>query len=301
MAEPVNYHDVPVELVFDVARGSPQMKLLGLSQMPDGTHGDQTAQFEWACQTCGAMNQDTVMLKPQQAFFARWTCPKCARMTLVRFRARSMAEWASPHTGAATDEAAAALAWDNRSAAGGASRVRRPARGRLNAFTWLTVAAVVVIVGLTVLDMRRVSNTSASNSRSPGIGQTLSSTPSSRIVGYWINAARDHVVCFGPIDPVTREGSYSTVYRGGRQPETVRFRIIDEEPAGEHLVIRRERAGDRLVVKEQGSEITYRVQSDAAEVTLDVAMDGKSMTRLDIRDGEPVMTTYTNAGDSDPR
>jgi hypothetical protein len=33
----------------------------------------------------------------------------------------------------------------------------------------------------------------------------------------------------------------------------------------------------------------------------DVLYDGKSMTRLDIRDGEPVVTTYYNAGETGNR
>ena len=75
--------------------------------------------------------------------------------------------------------------------------------------------------------------------------------------------------------------------------------MLTTETAGEQLVIRKESAsGERFVVKHQGDKITYRMQSEVTEVTFNVAKDGKSMTRLEILDGEPVMTVYYSAGDT---
>jgi hypothetical protein len=183
---------------------------------------------------------------------------------------------------------------------------KQPQHGRQKVYVWVAVPMLAVMILLAVLDMRRVSNSSASPQKSvssamSGAGpQQPASTPSARIVGYWVSERRDHVVCFTPIDRVLREGTYAVVSRGDRKAETVRFKVLHEETAGEQLVIQKKGSiGQRLVVKQKGAEVTYRLQSEALEVTFDVAKDGKSMTRLEIVDGEPVITTYFNAGEAD--
>lgn len=187
-------------------------------------------------------------------------------------------------------------------------RSQQPRRSRKMVYAWIAVPALAVVILLGVLGIRRVSNSSASsqnsrNSTMLGAGQEQpSATPSGRIVGYWVNEHRDHVVCFTPIDPDLREGTYAVVRRGNKRAETVRFKVLHEETAGEQLVIQKQGCtGEKLVVEQQGAQVTYRLQKEALEVTFNVAKDGKSMTRLEIVDGEPVMTAYVNAGETADR
>lgn len=301
--EQSNY-DVPIELVFDITKSSGQMKFLGLSQKPNESDNELVGLFDWTCQACGTVSRDIVVLKRHQVFFARWTCSSCLRVTLVRFRARAVAEWITQHTAAVTGKPIDARDQDNRGAICVVCCGKHP-HGTQIAFAWIAVPALAVIILLGLLDMRRVRNSSAApqaseDSTSSGTRQEQSPrTPSARIVGYWVSASKDHVMHFGPVDPVLREGAYIIVHRGGKQPESVRFKVVHEDTAGEQFVIRKEKTGgETLVIQQKGAEIAYRLQSEAAEVTLNVAQDGKSMTRVEIRDGEPTMTVYSNAGET---
>lgn len=298
-------YDVPIELVFDITKTSGQMKFLGLSQKSDESDNELVGLFDWTCQACRTVSRDTVVLKRHQVFFARWTCSSCSRVTLVRFRARAVAEWIAQHTAAVTGTPIAVRDQDNRGAICVVCGGRHPGRGRQMTFAWIAVPALAVIILLGLLDVRRVRHSSAApqaseDSTSSGTRQQQSSrTPSARIVGYWVSASKDHVMHFGPVDPVLHEGAYIIVRRGGKQPELVRFKVVHEDTAGEQIVIRKEKTGgDKLVIQQTGAEITYRLQSEAAEVTLNVAHDGKSMTRVEVRDGEPTMTVYSNAGET---
>ena len=302
--EPNNY-DIPMELIFDITRRSGQMKFLGLSEKADESDNDLTGLFDWTCQACNTANRDTVAVKPQQVFIAKWTCSRCSRVTLVRFRARAVAEWIAQHTLAVTGKSMDAPPEDPLAVACVAACGKRLQHRRRIVLSWVAVPVLAVILLLALPDMRRVRNSSASpwasaNSATCGRGhESALATPSARMVGYWISERRDHVVHFSPVDPVLRTGTYVVVYRGDQQGKAVQFKVLHEETAGEQLVIRKENASDeRFVVKHRGDEIAYRVQSEAAEVTFNVAKDGKSMTRLEILDGEPVMTVYYSAGDT---
>ena len=314
MPEELNNCDVSIEVGFDAASTSGQMKFLGLTPGPDESDDESDSElddalaglFDWTCQACGAANHDRVVLKPEQAFFARWTCSRCSRVTLVRFRAWTVAEWIVQHTVAVTDKGMNAPAGDQGAVACVAGHGRQPGYGRQRVLVWLAVLGLAVIVLLSLLDMRRVSKSSAALQTSVksvlfGTGQKQSqATPSDRIVGYWISEAKDHVMCFSPIDPVLREGAYAIVRRGDQQPDTVQFKVVHEDAAGEELVVRKQKTGgERVTVKQKGAEITYRPQAESSEVTFNVAKDGKSMTRVEIRDGEPVTMVYFNAGDPD--
>lgn len=206
----------------------------------------------------------------------------------------------SPRPSESVDEAGA----DQWTSACVPGRSQQPRRSRKMVYAWIAVPALAVIILLAALDLRRVSNSSASsqNSRdSTGLGAGPEQ-PSGRIVGYWVSEHRDHVMCFTPIDPDLREGTYAVVRRGNKRAETVRFKVLHEEPAGEQLVIQKQGCtGEKLVVEQQGAQVTYRLQTEALEVTFNVAKDGKSMTRLEIVDGEPVMTAYVNAGETADR
>lgn len=107
---------------------------------------------------------------------------------------------------------------------------------------------------------------------------------------------------FDPIDPALREGVYTVVYRGDKHVETVHFKVVQEDAAGEELVIRKDgQPREKLMIKHNGAEISYRLEAESLDVTLNVAKDAQSMTRLEIRDGEPVITAYFIAGEAGHR
>lgn len=305
MSDELSNYDIPMELAFDITKTSAQMQFLGLSEKADESDNELTGLFDWTCQACKAVNRDTVAVKPQQVFLAKWTCGSCSRVMLVRFRARAVAEWIAQHTLAVTGKQIDAPPEDPLAAACLAACGKRLQRGRQSILVWIAVSVLVVILLWLVLDVRRIQDSSAASRVSANSAvsgrrhESGPSTPSARLAGYWVSERRDHVLHFSDVDPVRRTGIYTVVYRGDNRGQAVPFKVVHEETAGEQLVVRKENAsGERLVVKHRGAEIAYRVQSDIAEVTFNVAKDGESMTRLEIRDGEPVMTTYFNAGET---
>ena len=98
-------YDGLIELAFDIAKTSGQITFLGLLDRADASGNTLVGLFDWTCQACGAVSQDTVALKPQEEFLAKWPCRSCSRVTLVRFRARAGAEWIAQHTLAVTGNA----------------------------------------------------------------------------------------------------------------------------------------------------------------------------------------------------
>jgi len=306
MPEELNNCEVPIEVVFDAADTSGWVRFLGLSRKPETLDREPTGLFDWTCQACGSANQDSVMLKPHQPFSAEWTCDHCSRVTFVSFHARTVAEWIVLHTMAVASSVMYPRLEDRQAAVCGAGCGKHRGYSTGRVLVWLAVATLTIVVALSALDMRRVSKSSAALHTSVksvlfGTAQKQSKeTPSGRIVGYWISESQNHVMCFSPIDPVSREGAYAVVWRGGRQPDTVQFKIVHEDTAGEELVIRKEQGGhDKLTGDQQGAEVTRRLQSEPMEATFNVAKNGKSMTRVEIYNGEPVTLVYFNASDSD--
>jgi hypothetical protein len=298
-------YDGPIELAFDITKASGQIRFLGLLDKPNQSDNELTGLFDWICQACKTVNRDTVTLKPEQPFLTKWSCTHCSRATLVRFRARAGTEWVAQHTLAVTGKSFYSAAEEEQAGVHLRPRGKPPRRGSQTMFAWIAVPSLAVIILLGVLDMRRVSNSVASprTAQQPHRELTLSqqrnSTPSSRIVGYWISEARDHVVYFGPIDPVTRTGTYTRVSRGNHQAKTVRFTVFHEETRGDQLVIREEPEAGRpdSAVDRSPRPSVSPGSSEAVEVTLNVPRGGETMTRVDIRDGEPVMTVYHSVQD----
>ncbi|MBN1509288.1 MAG: hypothetical protein JW955_20755 [Sedimentisphaerales bacterium] len=304
MSQDLGNYDVPIELVFDITKTSLQMRFLGLSEKPEESGNELTGLFDWTCQACRAANRDTVVLKPQGVFFAKWTCSTCSRVTLVRFRARAVAEWVAQHTAAVTGKPVDVPVQDKR-APYASNRARSPRDKRQAILGWVVIPVLAVVIVLGWFDMRRVSRSLASPRgevdapASRTRHESSASTPSSRIVGYWVSEQRDHVMHFDPIEPTVGEGTYTVVSRGDKNVETVHFKVLHEETAGEQLVIRKDgEPRERLVIQHNGAEITYRLQAESMEVTLNVAKDAKSMTRLEIRGGQPALTCYFNAAEA---
>jgi hypothetical protein len=291
--------DGPIELAFDVTKTSTQVKFLGLLGSPDKSDGGLQGVFDWTCQACGAVNRATIGVEPQQAFLSRWSCTSCSRLTLVQFRARAGAEWIAQHTLAVTGKAFHAPPEDAGLAACARARPRTRKRDGQTIFAWIAIPALLGIILLGVMDMRRVSRTSASPHLADSGAPT--STPSTRLEGYWVSEQHDHMLCFEAVDPVSRVGTYTVVSRSSRQADTVPFKILHEEVTGEQVVIRQE--PDQLSDASESrmapaSAHAGRPDSATSDVTIYVPRDGRSMTWIDMREGQPVVTMYRNAGET---
>jgi hypothetical protein len=299
-----NKHDGPIELEFDISKASAQVKFLGLLDGPTGSDKELTGLFDWICQECRTVNQDTVTLKPQRLFLAKWSCSGCSQTTLVRFHARAAAEWIAQHTLAVTGKTFDELARDDDEPLGHIKSRPRPQNAGQRLFAWVAVPSLCVIILMAVRDVRRIPASSATPQKiEHGLSQ---STPSSRIVGYWINESADHVLYFGPIDRVLYIGTYTVVSRGSKRVDTVQFQVIHEEITGEQLVIReepgeygKERAKRRMEARNRQMEIIGPSGPvERAEVTLRVSKDGRTMTRVEMWEDEAVITLYHRAGEA---
>jgi len=283
-----NHSDGPVELTFDITRTSEEIRFLGLLDRLRESENELTGLFDWTCPACGATNRDAVILQPQQAFLARWSCNSCSQMTLVRFRARANAEWIAQHTLAVAGTSFAASAAEGLIAPVVASGRRQPHRNQ-RIFAWIAIPTLLAIMVLGLANVRRVSPSSASPQAN---GQQRTSTPSARVVGYWVSEEKNHVLHFSEIDPIRHTGAYTVVSRHDGQATIVHFRVIREEAAGEQLVIRAE---SEIENPEFGDR---RLQTESPDVTLSIPRNARIMKWVDTEQGVAKTTVYRNAGDS---
>lgn len=283
-----NHSDGPVELAFDITRTSEQIRFLGLLDRLRESDNELTGLFDWTCPACGATNRDAVILQPQQAFLAKWSCNSCSQTTLVRFRARASAEWIAQHTLAVAGTSFDASAADALIAPQVTSGRKRMPRNQ-KIFAWVAIPALLAIIVLALANVRRVSPSSASPRASRQ--EQRASTPSTRVVGYWVSEEKNHVLHFGEIDPVRHTGTYTVVSRHDGQANILHFRVIREEPAGERLVIRIESE------IESPEFANRRLQTELPDVTLYVPRDARTMKWVDREPGAARTTLYRNAGD----
>jgi hypothetical protein len=286
-----NHNSEPVELAFDITRPSEQIRFLGLLDRLRESDNELTGLFDWTCPACGAGNRDAAILRPEQTFSAKWSCDSCSQTTVVRFHARASAEWVAQHTIAVTGTSFEPSAVEGLLPAYLSGR-RRPPRNQA-VFAWIAIPALLAVIGMELLDVRRVSPSSASTPRVEQEHRTsTASTPSTRIVGYWASEEKNQVVHFSPIDPVKHTGTYTVVSRHDGQASIVNFRVVQEEASGEQLVIRGESG---IESPEFGNR---RLLTDASDVTLYIPRDAKILKWVDVEAGGPKTTVYRNAGDS---
>jgi len=286
-----NHSSEPVELAFDITRPSEQIRFLGLLDRLRESDNELTGLFDWTCPACGATNRDAVILRPQQAFLATWSCDSCSLTTVVRFHARAGAEWVVQHTVAVTGTSFDASAAQGLIPPCLAGR-RRPPRNQ-KILAWIAIPALLAAIGMELLDVRRVAPSSASTQRvEQELRTSASSTPSTRVVGYWLSEEKNQVVHFTPIDPVKHTGTYTVVSRRDGQASIVNFRVVQEEAAGEQLVIR---GKSGIQNPEFGNR---RLPTEASDVTLYIPRDAKILKWVDVEAGGPKTTIYRSAGDS---
>lgn len=276
------------EISLDVAKPSQQIQFLGFVEGLNESGNDLTGVFDWSCPDCGNRNKDITIIRPQQAFLARWSCGMCAKVTFIRFLARATAEWMAQHALVSTGKAHDGRGDRSPASPHMVAGARPVKRRRQGLFGWISIPALIIVILMALMDLERPHQSSASSHDSQQ-GRSAS-TPSARLHGYWLSQQADHMLCFEHIDPHSRRGSYVRVSRSGQKDGRVAFQVVSEEALGEELVIREFRQAG-----ESGADATPPVP--APEVTLFVPKHQPSMIRMDIQGASPIVTAYRRVDD----
>ena len=162
---------------------------------------------------------------------------------------------------------------------------------------WLTVGILaIVFIGIIV---HHFSNTPVATRANkidfvPLTQQRDLSTPSSRLVGHWINVEYGDEVYFSPIDPDLKIGNYRLGNKSkGRVSPPLRFKVISENPAGLQLVIR------QYDQNEETRKLGARIGMDfwQSDVTYTISKNGQSMTAEYIFSGSQILSVYRYVDD----
>jgi hypothetical protein len=137
---------------------------------------------------------------------------------------------------------------------------------------WIILAGVIIIVTissiLAVLTLpQKISAFQHSNQRDL-------STPSSRLVGHWKNFDGNGEVYYNIIDSSLKVGTKRLRNEPyGNFGPPIRFKIVHEEPSGDHLVIRE--YNDALL--KLGAELG--IDTRKSDITICVPKQGQSMSQ----------------------
>ena len=280
-------HDAS-ELTFDIKKPPEDVTFLGLLDGLGGSGHRLTALFDWKCRECGEVNRDAVVVEPQQGFLARWSCSGCAKVTVLRFRARANADWIAEHTLAVTGSAFCHLA-ENESVADTWIGSRRHTAVSQRLFALIAVPALAALVLLGLSDLRRLANLSAS----PLMGESgmRGSTVLLRLPGSWRSEDGRDELYVSHVDEASQMGTYFRFSENRRPGDCVRFVVLHDDPKQDQLVIRQWRVL---------SGMSHAGISTVAEgeATLRIPLHGESLTWTDSHGGRPVLKVYHRAGDT---
>ena len=272
------------EVIFDITKPGEGVTFLGLLDPANEPGNKLTGLFDWQCRECGAVNRDAVIVEPQQAFLAHWLCSGCEQTLVMRFRARSSAEWVAEHTLAVTGQALCHLAEDEFVADAEATGQGRRTSGNQRVFAWIAVPALVALVFLGLSDMRRLSGSSAAPTA--GAHARYEWAALSRLSGLWLSESDEDRLYFGHIDAASRRGTY-VHFVGGRHPgKRMRFEVIHADPRGEQLVVR-QWGEPPTGAKAQGSPA-----GSGVEASIHIPLAGRSLTWIDMEGDRPVLKVY---------
>ncbi len=281
-------HGESHERVFDIANPSEGIDFLGLLERCVDSEKELTALFDWRCPGCGTSNRDTALVQPLQGFLRSWVCRCCGSTTIVRFKARANSEWIAQHALAVTDNSgqySADVSSVGGHSAGDNSKRKAPNQRLLAA---IAIPSLLILIGLGLSDLRRVSNSSASylrNWREPH-----PSTALSRLSGRWRSENGDDTLYFGPIDAAGQRGEYVYVRASDRSNQRFGFRVIHTDPRGEQLVLRQWQSRRGVAETEETSS------QETWETTVYIPRRGRSLTWIDFRTGKPMLKVYRRMG-----
>jgi hypothetical protein len=274
----------PAEVVFDVTDPSGPVEFLGLLKGLDGCASELTGLFRWRCASCGMPGQDVAVIRPQQAFLARWLCESCSSMIVVQYRARSSAEWITAHSVAITGKALGHLADDEACGHGSGGHDEPPRRRHQTLLAGIAIPALIGLIFLALSDWQRVKSASASHDRDrcaqPALGAFT------QLSGYWASDDGSHTIYFRHVNSDSLIGMYMRTTRRGDFIRDVRFQIDQEASEGQQLVLQ------ELHSEADGAGAGSGVGQLLSGATIYVPKSGESIMRVEMTDGRPVTTAY---------
>lgn len=268
------------ELVFDVSKGSEDVKFLGFVTGLEEPRNDLVGLFAWTCRGCTFRNRSSTIIRPEQPFLARWVCTSCGKVTLIQFRSRANAEWVVQHAVAITGSAFGETAEDAVVLPKRNKRTPSGQRGRQRVFALVAIPALAVIIALGLSDLYAVpfrrGRVSEQGARQPGLAPAL------RLAGCWVSETGDHSLYFGRVDTVSKTGTYLPIFKSRQPRPWVRFTIVREDVKGAELVIRE--------LDEAGNVVA---NSDSV---LHLPQEGGTLIRVSMARQPPVLTVYHPVG-----
>lgn len=276
------------EVAFDIKKPPEDITFLGLLDGLGGSAGRLTALFDWRCQECGEVNRDAVVVEPQQGFLARWSCRSCAKVTVLRFRARASAEWIAEHTLAVTGSALCHLA-ESEPVAGAGNEAGRHTAVHQRLFALIAVPGLMAIVLFGLSDLRRLTGLSASPLEAEP--ETRGSTALSRLPGSWESEDGRDQLYVSHVDETSQMGTYIRFSENRRPGDYVRFAVIHEDPEREQIVIRQW----RVLSSTSQTGLSTVVEGEA---TLRIPFDGQSLTWINARGTRPILKVYHRVADT---
>jgi len=280
IAQELDNHDVAAELAFDVSKGSEDVKFLGFVTDLAQARNDLVGLFAWTCRGCTFLNRSSTIVRPEQAFLARWVCTSCGKVTLVQFRSRANAEWVLQHAVAVTGSAFEERAEDAVVVQKRSRRASAGQRGRQRIFALVAIPALAVIIALSLSDVYAVpfgrGHVSGPGARQSGVA------PASRLAGCWVSEAGDHSLYFGRLDAVSKTGTYLPIFKSRPPRPWVRFTVVREDVKGAEIVIRE--------LDETGNVVAN------SESVLHLPKEGGTLIRVSMARQPPVLTVYHPVG-----
>lgn len=277
-------HSESAEVVFDVMNPSGPVEFLGLLKGLDGCTRELTGLFRWRCPSCDTPGEDVAIIRPQQAFLARWLCESCSSMIVVQYRARSSAEWVSAHSVAITGKALVHLTHDEACGPGFVGYDESLRRRHQTLLAGIAIPALIGLILLALSDWQRVKSASASHDggrcAQPALGAYT------QLSGYWASDDGSHTIYFRHVNCDSHIGMYMRTTRGGDFVRNVRFQIAQETSEGQQLVLQ------ELDRQADGSGAGSDVGQFLSGATIYVPTSGESLLRVEMAEGRPVTTTY---------
>lgn len=282
MPSPPTHHDGSGELNFDIAKPAERVKFLGLLHPSKDSGRTFTGLFDWQCHTCGHVNRDAVMIELERGFLSRWLCDSCEEETVVRFRARSSADWITAHSLTVVDEALEYAGQDGSETGDADRRAGRPGSQRLLA--WVAIPALIVLIALSLTDIPRLSNALAVTVT--GDRRSFASKTLSRLRGYWTSQDGHQRIHFDRTESNSGSGTYMDCRQGKWLGTRFWFDVVDEDLQNQQLVIRLWE--DRSTTSKSKVSLTAGV----LRVTLHLDPQGNRLTWIEVEGDSPILKVY---------
>jgi len=282
MPNPPANHDGSGELNFDIAKPAERVKFLGLLHPSKDSGNTFTGLFDWQCHTCGHVNRDAVIIELERGFLSRWLCDSCQEETVVRFRARSSADWITAHSLTVVDEALECAGQDGSEAGDADRRTIRSGSQRL--LVWVAIPALILLIALSLTDVPRLSNALAVTAR--GGRKSFASRTLSHLRGYWTSQDEHQRIHFDRTESNSGSGTYMDCRQGKWLGTRFWFEVVDEDLQNQQVVIRVWE--DRSIETKSKASLTAGV----LRVTLHLNPQGNRLTWIEFEGDSPILKVY---------